>query len=126
MFDIQLEKIVRTTHEINGKDKNRDFGVIMEETMRNLDGSLYDLGKDVTKESFEIMLLRMNVQTFVYEMQDNKFLLYLIDRQKREIIKILNQQVIDFFKNKVYMVSINYTYINMFLEFGEFKLREWS
>lgn len=126
MFDVQLEKIVRTTHEINGKDKNRDFGVIMEETMRNLDGSLYDWGKDVTKESFEIMLLRMNVQTFVYEMQDNKFLLYLIDRQKREIIKILNQQVIDFFKNKVYMVSINYTYINMFLEFGEFKLREWS
>lgn len=126
MFEIQLEKIVRTLHEINGKDKNRDFGVIMEETMRNLDGSLYDWGTDVTKESFETMLLRMNAQTFVYEMQDDKFLLYLIDRREREIIKILNQQVINFFKNNVCMALINYTYINKFLEFGEFKLREWS
>lgn len=126
MFEIQLEKIVRTLHEINGKDKNRDFGVIMEETMRNLDGSLYDWGTDVTKESFETMLLRMNVQTFVYEMQDDKFLLYLIDRREREIIKILNEQVINFFKNNVCMALINYTYINKFLEFGEFKLREWS
>lgn len=65
--------------------------------MRNLDGSLYDWGTDLTKESFETMLLRMNVQTFVYEMQDDKFLLYLIDRREREIIKILNQQVINFF-----------------------------
>lgn len=123
MFEIQLEKIVRTLHEINGKDKN---SVIMEETMRNLDGSLYDWGTGVTKESFEIMLLRMNVQTFVYEMQDDEILLYLIDRQEREIIKILNQQVINFFKNNVRMALINYTYINKFLEFGEFKLREWS
>lgn len=53
--------------------------------MRNLDGSLYDWGKDVTKESFEIMLLRMNVQTFVCEMKDNDFVVYLIDRQRREI-----------------------------------------
>lgn len=114
---------MRTLHEINGKDKN---SVIMEETMRNLDGSLYDWGTGVTKESFEIMLLRMNVQTFVYEMQDDEILLYLIDRQEREIIKILNQQVINFFKNNVRMALINYTYINKFLEFGEFKLREWS
>lgn len=125
MFDMQLEKIVRTTHEINGKDKNRDFGVIMEETMRNLDGSLYDWGKDVTKESFEIMLLRMNVQTFVCEMKDNDFVVYLIDRQRREITKLSNRQIIEFFYHKVCMANINCTYINMFLELGGFKLKEW-
>lgn len=94
--------------------------------MINLDGSPYDWAEGVTKESFERMLSCMNTQTFVYEMQDDEILLYLIDRREREIIKILNQQVINFFKNNVCMALINYTYINKFLEFGEFKLREWS
>lgn len=94
--------------------------------MRNLDGTLYNWAEGETKEKFERMLSCMNTQTFVYERQDDEILLYLIDRQEREIIKILNQQVINFFENNVYMASINYTYINIFLEFGEFKLREWS
>lgn len=93
--------------------------------MGNLDESLYDWAEGLTKENFEKILLRMNIQTFVCEMKDNDFVVYLIDRQRREITKISNRQIIEFFYHKVCMANINCTYINMFLELGEFKLIEW-
>lgn len=89
--------------------------------MRNLDGTLYNWVEGESKENFEKMLTRLDIQEFVYD----EAVVYLIDRQKHEITKISNRQIIDFFYHNVYMTQIDITYINMFLELGGFKLKEW-
>lgn len=94
--------------------------------MINLDGSPYDWAEGVTKESFENMLTRSNIQEFVYSIREDEFMVYLIDRQKREITKISNRQICEFFYHNVYMTQINITYISMFMEFGGFKLNDWT
>lgn len=93
--------------------------------MINLDGSPYDWAEGVTKESFENMLTRSNIQEFVCHISEDEFIVYLIDRQKREITKISNRHICKFFYHKVCMTNINNSYINMFLELGGFKICEW-
>ncbi|MCD8000650.1 MAG: hypothetical protein LUH21_25875 [Clostridiales bacterium] len=81
--------------------------------------------KGITKEEFEQRLLCLNIQRFVYNMEDI-FTLYLIDRQKREVTKILNEEIIKFFYHKIYMEQINLSDINVYLEIGNFTLKEWN
>lgn len=56
--------------------------------------------EDITKEKFEKRLLCYDIQRFVCNMDNDSFTLYLIDRQKREVTKILNQEIINFFITK--------------------------
>lgn len=62
--------------------------------------------KGITKESFELRLKCNDIQRFVYTMIDMKFTLYLIDRQKREVVKIINREITNFFYHKVYMAQM--------------------
>lgn len=58
--------------------------------------------EDITKEKFEQRLLCFNIQRFVCNMDNDNFTLYLIDRQKREVTKILNQEIINFLSQGIY------------------------
>lgn len=82
--------------------------------------------KGITKESFELRLACNDIQRFVYTMIDMKFTLYLIDRQKREVVKIINREITNFFYHKVYMAQIDPSEINVYLEIGNFALQEWK
>lgn len=82
--------------------------------------------KGITKEKFEQKLSCFDTQHFVYNMDNDNLTLYLIDRQEREVTKILNQEIIDFFYHKVYMGRIDLSDINVYIETGNFTLKEWN
>lgn len=82
---------------------------------------VYDWGKNADAKTFQYMLDRWEgtMQQFYYNADTNQF--FLIDKQERFVMEIINPEVVKFLTKKVYMANINETFIELFTSLGKFK-----
>lgn len=80
-----------------------------------------------TAGEFERYLEKMHGQQFVHSNNGQEWSdedgFYLINYQEKELIKIVNQEVYQFFYDQVYMATVNKTYIDKFKK--RFKYKEY-
>lgn len=87
---------------------------------------VYDWGKSKNIDDFNYMLDRWGgvVQRF-YSNDDTKQY-FLIDKQEKYVMEIVNPTIKGFFYNNVYMADINETFIDLFINIGGFQIRKWE
>ena len=82
---------------------------------------VYDWGKNADINSFNYMIDRWGgtQQKFFINGETRQY--FLIDKQERTVMEILNPEVIRFLYEQLYMAEINETFIELFTSIGRFK-----
>jgi hypothetical protein len=89
---------------------------------REMMGSWFE---NYTKSNFEEFVAKQDTQKFVYTGTDN-FKVFLIDCQERIVTEVLNADVLKFFYDNVAMANVDKTYIDGYIEIGNFSLMQWE
>ena len=102
-------------------EKNDDYVTIIRNGKECL---VYDWSKNYTKNRFETMVEEWlgTGQGFVHNSATNEW--FLIDADERVITCIKSEEVLWFMKEYVYAMDINETFIDMFLNWGKFRLQD--
>ena len=82
---------------------------------------VYDWGKNMSIDKFNYMLDRWEGenQRFYYNGDTQQF--FLINKQERLVMEIINTAVVKFLSENIYMANINETFIELFTLVGGFK-----
>lgn len=101
--------------------KNVDYVTIIRNGKECL---VYDWSKNHTKNTFDTMVEEWlgTGQGFVRNSATNEW--FLIDADERVITRIKSEGVLRFLKEYVYAIDINETFIDMFINWGEFRLQD--
>ena len=81
---------------------------------------VYDWCKNANIDTFNYMLERWGdeIQRFYYISDTQQF--FLINKQERFVMKIINPTVVKFLRENFYMANINETFIELFTSIGKF------
>ena len=102
-------------------EKNDDYVTIIRNGKECL---VYNWSQNYTKDRFETMVEDWlgTGQGFVRNSATNEW--FLIDADERVITCIKSEEVLWFMKEYVYAMDINETFIDMFLNWGKFRLQD--
>lgn len=87
---------------------------------------VYDWGKSKSINDFNYMLDRWGGDSQRFYSNDETSQFFLIDKQQKYVMEIINPTVKDFFYHNVYMANINETFIELFVEVGKFEMKKWE